>query len=801
MSRPGWRFPELPLRSHLLLLVLGAALPLAVFGAVLVATAVRANRTEAQRRLLESARAQAATIDRQLGGTVRTLKAIAESSSMDRQTPSAFRDEALNIVRTQPAWFALLVIRSDGRVALHTARPAGSSSQVADPESFDRLLRTGRPVVGNLRLGSADHLAFPVRVPVLRGGRLRWVLTALITPEALAGIVEALSPTSEEWTRTIVDGNGVIVARTRNPEAFVGRQVTASFFERTRNMAEGVYRDRTMEGAPVAVAFSRAPVTGWTSAIALPVGVLDAPLRRSLALTGAFAALLGISAIAAYWLAGRLASAITSTTRAAEALASGEPLPLEPSSVTEVTRLRQALQRSAELIAAHGREREEHVRRAEGARSEAETANRTKDAFLAMLGHELRNPLAPIVTALALLKQRRVAWTREHDVIDRQVQHLTRLVSDLLDVSRIARGKIELRRELVTLDAVVHRAAEMTAPLFEQRKHRLEVDVPSGVVVSGDQVRLAQVFANLLSNAAAYTPPAGRIRLSATIERNEVAVSVSDNGQGIAPELLPRVFDLFVQGQRTIDRRDGGLGLGLAIARSLTALHGGRIEAASDGVGRGSTFTVRLPVAENAVVAPPAPPAFVGSVRPLRVLVVDDNADAAEMLQHLLAAGGHEARTACDGPTALDLADRFRPEVMVLDIGLPAMDGYEVAERVQARLGARAPVLIAVSGYGQDEDLERSRTCRLRPSLRQAGGRRPAPGVHRPRRRGARLSPFGLRRRSPRAASGALTDRRPPGCRTAPRTGRVPPPGPRACRLPRRVRRRRPQSDPPSGRC
>jgi signal transduction histidine kinase len=346
---------------------------------------------------------------------------------------------------------------------------------------------------------------------------------------------------------------------------------------------------------------------------------------------------------------------------------------------------------------------------------ELEAANRAKDEFLAMLGHELRNPLSPIVTAIDLLKRRGDGTTnREQDIIERQVGHLIRLVDDLLDVSKITRGKIVLRREPLEIAGVVAKAVEIASDVFEERRHRLSIDVPAaGLRVDGDPVRLAQVLANLLTNAARYTEPGGSVSLRAARDGQEVVITVKDSGMGIAPELLPRIFDLFVQGGRSTDRKEGGLGLGLALVKSLVALHGGSAVARSDGPGSGSEFEIRLPAtraAERTAEAPAAPPAK-GQVTAKRVLVVDDNEDSADLLSEMLQWVGHEVAVAHDGPSALALIDRFAPEVAVLDIGLPVMDGYELGKRLHELPRGAECRLIALSGYGQDRDRARSRAA------------------------------------------------------------------------------------------
>ncbi len=349
--------------------------------------------------------------------------------------------------------------------------------------------------------------------------------------------------------------------------------------------------------------------------------------------------------------------------------------------------------------------------------SAVQEADRRKDEFLAMLAHELRNPLAPIRNATQVLRlvgpsESKLQQARE--MIDRQVQHLTRLVDDLLDVSRITRGKITLHQAPVDLAAVVTRAAEMSRPLLEARSHELTLALPTEPVpVHGDAIRLLQVLANLLTNAAKYTPDGGHLRVAVARADGDAVVRVKDNGVGITAELLPRVFDLFTQGDRSLARSEGGLGIGLTLVKRLVELHGGTVEVHSDGPGKGSEFAVRLPLLKEQVrsmkdekeedlsSSPASPPSR-------RVLVVDDNLDAAESLAMLLKVEGHETRTAHDGPAALEAAEAFRPEVIFLDIGLPRMDGYEVARRLRAQPGSAGVLLVALTGYGQEEDRRRT---------------------------------------------------------------------------------------------
>jgi PAS domain S-box-containing protein len=340
---------------------------------------------------------------------------------------------------------------------------------------------------------------------------------------------------------------------------------------------------------------------------------------------------------------------------------------------------------------------------------ELEREARLKDEFLAMLAHELRNPLAPLLTAAGLLEGTPppALVERVRRVLDRQVRHLARLVDDLLDVSRITRGRIELRREGVDVPAVVAAAVEGIRPQVEQRGHRLEVSVAAGTPpVEADPVRLEQVLSNLLSNAVKYTPPGGRIELEAG-GREALEITVRDDGVGIDPELLPRVFDPFVQGDRSLDRSEGGLGIGLTLVKHLIELHGGTCSIHSEGAGRGVEVRVRLPVA-SATAATAAPVRRPRRGADLRVLVVDDHRDAADMLAQSLTARGHFTCTAYDGPTGLERARLERPDVALLDIGLPGMDGYELGRRIRRTPGLESCVLVAITGYGQDADRRRS---------------------------------------------------------------------------------------------
>ena len=340
------------------------------------------------------------------------------------------------------------------------------------------------------------------------------------------------------------------------------------------------------------------------------------------------------------------------------------------------------------------------------------TADRRKDEFLATLGHELRNPLAPILNSLEILKLSGAfddGRTRQAcAVMERQVHHLNRLVDDLLEVSRITRGVIEVKKEPLDLAAIVRAAVETSRPVLDNLRHELVVDLATETMcVGGDPVRLTQVFANLLNNAAKYTNHGGRITVSTRREGSEAIVGVRDNGIGIAPSLLSQVFDMFMQVDRSTRRSQGGLGIGLTLVRSLVGMHGGTVEARSDGPGQGSEFIVRLPLLVNTQVSN----ADERRMEPLparRILIVDDSRDGGESLAMLLRVLGADVALAHSGRNALECVETFKPDVVLLDIGMPGMDGYEVARRIRSNPTNRHISLIALTGWGQDEDRKRS---------------------------------------------------------------------------------------------
>lgn len=658
----------LPLRWHLVLLVAGSLLPVVLFAVVVVYKLSHQEQATSERRALLAARNLAGTVEREIASTSRTLQALASSEQLDRGDLKSFYDRAKRIVQTQPTWLTAILLSPDGRQLINTKRPFGQVlSLVNDRESLLRVVATRQPAVGNLIAGHQGKLAFPVRVPVIRNGNLRYILTAAITPKALASVVEEQSPIDGEWTRTVVDARGVVVARTRNPDRFVGQRGTPSFLKRMAAATEGVYRDTTLEGKRVYVAFTRIENLRWTVAVTVPVHVIQGPSQKAMWLViGSGLVLLLISGTGTIVLARQISRSITLSAAAAEALAQGNRPHIGSSPIEEVALLGKSLEFSADLLLQRERELAENLARAEAAREEAEAANRIKDEFLAVLSHELRTPLNPILGWSKLLRTGRLDAEKTAyalETIERNAKLQTQLIEDLLDVSRILRGKLNLKMASVDLAWTINAALE-TVRLAAQAKS-IQIQVLLGPItgkVLGDSGRLQQVIWNLVSNAVKFTPEEGQIvvRLQQVVEENQsdrknspsfspslhsyAQITVSDNGKGISPQFLPHVFEYFRQADSSTTRIFGGLGLGLAIVRHLVELHGGTVRADSAGEGQGAIFTVRLPLIEPRVLGEKEgepldySPLSIAHhpLAGVRVLLVDDEQDARDVVEFIL---------------------------------------------------------------------------------------------------------------------------------------------------------------------
>ena len=709
------------IRAYLFMMAAGILIPVILFSGLALNMLQNGQRDAALAALGETANNVALRVERELYSAEAALKVLAASPSLVRQDYPAYYDEAKVTNRAATVWNVLL--DGEGRQLINTTAPYGELLPAAADQAGLMAHSFGAATsVSNLERGMRpSQLVTSVNLPLtLEDGR-RYVRRQTVSTEHFNRLLQdARVPPG--WLVGLLDGKGNFVARNMNAAVLVGTPARPELVAAARAHNSGRIRHLTLEGTESFDVYTHCSLSGWTVAVAAPVQLIERSAREAsfVAAMGLLAAIVGAIALAALFGRQHVRS-IARAVKAAIELGNGIPPERRHSRVLEVNELHGALHaageqlRQSQAYVKHAEsERQALLEREQAARLMAEQQNRAKDQFLAMLGHELRNPLAPISTAAQLLKLQshdagRVRYASE--VITRQVDHMNSLLGDMLDVSRVTRGLVSLSLEEVELKAVLERALEQTAGLIEAKRHRLRIDLPHGPLhVRGDKTRLIQIFANLVNNAAKYTPPDGAIGVRAGLAAGQVAVTVHDNGEGFSAELLPRLFDLFSQGERQPDRAQGGLGLGLALVKSLVQLHGGEVSASSPGAGLGSSFTVTLPCSDT----PPdtadgarAEPAE-GSV--LRVLIVDDNIDGAISLSMFLeAAGGHGVETCYDGATALALAGREAPDVFILDIGLPDTTGYELARRLKAMPSCAGALFIALTGYGQPQDKELAR--------------------------------------------------------------------------------------------
>ncbi|MGB3202351.1 MAG: sensor histidine kinase [Nodosilinea sp.] len=593
---------SLSLRWYLILLVVGTLLPVGLFAGAVVFRLSQQQQGVSERRMLREARNLASTVEREFSNTTRTLQALAASDHLYEDDLDSFYRDTRRMAETQATWLAVILLSPDGQQVLSSQQPLGTPlPPVNEPASLITLVATRQPVVGDLRQGNlGNNFAFPVRVPVIQDGTLRYALTAVITPEALATVVEGQQPVEGEWTRTVVDGQGIVVTRTLSPQRFVGQRGTPSFLERIGAASEGIYQDRTLEGIEVYVAFSRIGNTSWTAAVTVPVDDIQGPARRAMVLVlGSGLALLLVSGTGAFLLSRPLARSIDSAALGAKSLANNEYPHVRSLAIKELIFLGQSLELAADLLSQRDRERAEHLRRAEAAKEEAEYANRIKDEFLAVLSHELRTPLNPILGWASLLRRGNLSPEKTAfalETIERNAKLQTQLIEDLLDVTRIMRGKVTLTMVPTDLTGIVTAALETVRLTAEAKSIDIQtVFDPNFGQVLGDSTRLQQIVWNLLSNAVKFTDSPGQVVVTVASVDDQVQVQVRDTGKGIHPSFLPHVFEYFRQEDGTSTRKFGGLGLGLAIVRNLVEQHGGTVTADSPGEGQGATFTVRLP--------------------------------------------------------------------------------------------------------------------------------------------------------------------------------------------------------------
>ncbi|MEW6372496.1 MAG: ATP-binding protein [Pseudomonadota bacterium] len=577
------------------------------------------------------------------------------------------------------------------------------------------MIATQSTVVSGLINGAVQRIPVTtINIPVPIGAGQRYVLASVFSPDYFMKVI-AKRNIPPSWKLAVIDPNGQLIARS-GETARLGREANPGLMAAARQAAHGQLRQASRSGVDTYYAFTHSPMSGWIVAISVPARAIEASARQAvmLAASGLLLALL-CAAAAALLFGRRLAHSIRSVAAAATALGQRRTAPASRTGIAEFDTLHRSLAQADQRLSQAEAEREDLLQREKQARLVAEEQVRTRDDFLAMLSHELRNPLSGIVGAADLLRVKNASTemsARAKDILARQARHLTRIVDDLLDLARLSRGKVKLDMRPVELSAVVASALEALRVAGKLAGHALHCDIRP-VWVNADRTRLEQVVSNLVGNALKYTPEGGRVEVTLDEADGEARLVVRDTGVGIGPELMPRLFDIFVQGSVSLDRSQGGLGIGLALVNNLVKLHGGTIGAHSEGQGKGSSFTVRLPrlPAPAATLEACGPQAAPAGTTPSTVLVIEDNEDARHMLAAHLSASGYRVLEAADGHQGVTLALADRPSLAIVDIGLPGIDGYQVAERLRAAPQTNGITLIALTGYGQEADRERARAA------------------------------------------------------------------------------------------
>jgi signal transduction histidine kinase len=594
------------------------------------------------------------------------------------------------------------------RLALATETPlfdalvplGNEQTPVRDLTSFRLAVATRQPVISDVDT-SVQPAIVRLRMPVMVDGVVRYVVTVVMAPDAFDGVLHA-QRVPESWAIALVDRNRRVIARI--PPLPAGTSVSETFRSAINRAPSGWSTGRTIEGVRSYTAHVSAEPSGWVLGIAIPATTVDAAASRTLVgMGGGIAAALAIALLLGWYMACRIGKPVAALAQATAAMAQGKDVRISnPSAVDEIARLSDALRSAAAVV----RERSELQEREKAA---LQAGDRAKDEFLAMLSHELRNPLAALTAAAHVVKLAQPgseAAIKARGVIERQTKHMARLVGDLLDISRVAMGKAAIERERFNLAKVVADLINVWRGSGRLERHFVSLGAKA-VWIDADRARIEQVFSNLLDNALKFTPPGRRINVSVGPEGDQAVLRVSDEGEGLTPDATQKMFGLFVQGERGLDRASGGLGVGLALVKRLIELHGGRVSAASPGPGQGATFTVSLP-SVLASIEQATHPDFAPQGAGRKVLIVEDNDDTRAMLHEALTFGGHEVREACDGTSGLALAAERVPDVALIDIGLPDLDGYEVARRLRAAPGGRHIGLVAITGYGQPEDQKRA---------------------------------------------------------------------------------------------
>ena len=702
------------IRTQLVLMATAVLVPIVLAAGIALEKIREGEREAALRGLHETVRATALIVDREVQGSLSALKALGNSPNLERRDFKAFYAEAAALNRLPDVW--TLLLDQSGAQVLNTVVPYGTPAPPPGAlQRVTRVIATQQPLITDLSRGPVS-------------GKM---LTTIYVPAAAAGghsFVVAQAFSIDHWTRTalqarlpsdwvvaVIDRQGKFIARSHRPADLLGQAARPELVAAAAVSNSGLIRHDILEGVESYDAFTHSSLTGWTIAVAAPVKSVEgaADRARKMALLGMLLAVVASLGTAAAF-GQRFILAIEGSGRAAVALGRGEQPAVVRTTIEEVNELNQALVDAGKLLAferqsreAAEAERERLLHNETLARETAQAQNIAKDQFLAMLGHELRNPLAAIAGATTLLERSGPDAERTErcvEIIRRQNRHLVHIVNDLLDVSRLMAGKIELEMLPMNLAEAVSNCVEALRTTERAAGYRMTVAATGPVWVCGDAVRIEQILNNLLTNALKFSPAGGEIRIEVRQEAGMAVVTVSDAGAGMSPDLLLRVFEPFVQGPPPANRTQSGMGIGLALVRQLVQLHGGEVHAASAGPGHGSEFSFCLPAIAAQQAA--SPERLIATPASRKLVYVEDNVDARVTTGELLREFGYEVHEVGEGARVLPAVLNVQPDAVLMDIGLPDMNGYEVASRLRAHPATRAVPLVALTGYGQARDKE-----------------------------------------------------------------------------------------------
>jgi signal transduction histidine kinase/ActR/RegA family two-component response regulator len=691
------------IRTQLVVLLAGVALPFVLLSAFVTLQLWQQQRLAFQQQFLERASAVRLALDTEFDSTLRTLRAVGDAY----EVPSAEADVVVSrrfrrVLDNYPDWAGVALTDREGRVVMASSRSATAALPTLELADVLRAMSSEAVFISPLKTGDqGQHFVF-VAAAITRNGKPQGVVYAAIEHRHWLDLLRAY-PVSRRGTLTLMDQQGTVITRTLNDPQWAGMKAPTAYWNRIADQSSGAFKTAGIDGTQFYAAFSRSAASGWVLATGVPQDEVDEALywQTLLVVLVSVAALLG-ALLAAWRLSRNIDVSVLGLLATASALAQRAPLMPATVPIQEARRVQDALVDVHEQLLEREASLSASLEREALARVQAESGNRAKDQFLAMMGHELRNPLSAITAAADLLRNEtgpRALLQRSRETVERQAGHLSAMISDLMDVAQFRSGDIVLHTKILDLAQV---AAKVLARFedtgrCEHLQMRTE-HVPAWV--EADEARVELLLTCLLDNACKYTPAGGTVTIEILGEQECSILRVRDTGAGFAPEVASSMFEPFMQGQRSIERAQGGLGLGLALARTLVDLHGGEIGAYSAGVGQGACFTVNFPRAERplpAVAPVPSPP-------DLLLTIVEDIADNREMLQLLLESQGRQINAADDGPSGVQLILEGPSDAALVDIGLPGFDGLEVARRVRRAPAGQRVLLIALTGFGTEAD-------------------------------------------------------------------------------------------------